>query len=99
MECSLRAANAGYSLLVVYGAWVLSYAKGKNLNEAETYSVSDFWQYYFGVLSWAYLPTLWKDAMSMTDSRAQGLVFFAFKVVRVTLNFLRRVRLHKRAYS
>jgi GT2 family glycosyltransferase len=98
LEFSRRAAKAGYSLLVFYGASVLCYSKGDNLNEADTYLPSDFWKYYFSVLSWAHLSTLWKDAMSMTESRVQGLVFFAFKVARVTVNFLRRLRLRKRAY-
>jgi GT2 family glycosyltransferase len=98
LEFSRRAAKGGYSLLVSYGTSVLCYTKGDNLNEAATYALSDFWQYYFGVLSWAHLPTLWKDAMSMTESRVQGLVFFAFKVARVTVNFVRRLRLRKRAY-
>jgi GT2 family glycosyltransferase len=98
LEFSRRAAKADYSLLVFYGASVLCYDKGDNLNEAHTYSLSDFWQYYFGVLSWAYLPTLWKDAMSMTESRVQGLVFFAFKVARVTVNLLRGLRFRRGVY-
>jgi GT2 family glycosyltransferase len=99
LEFSRRAAKAGYALSVLYGAKVLCYSKGDNLNEAETYSLSDLRQYYFGVLSWARFSTLWKDAISMTNSRVQALVFFCFKVARVTVNFLSRVRVHKRGYT
>jgi GT2 family glycosyltransferase len=96
LEFSRRAAKAGFSLLVCYGVRALCYSKGGNLNEADSYSLSDLREYFFGVHSWAQLSTLWKDAMSMTESPGQGLVWFALKVVRATVNFFTHVRLGQR---
>jgi hypothetical protein len=83
-------------LLVFYGTSALSYSKDQNLNEADSYSIFDLREYDLGVRSWARLSTLWKDAMSMTESRRQGLLFFAFKVIRIKANFFRHVRPRKR---
>jgi len=92
-EFTRRAANAGYDLLVAYDVSVLSYKKGDNLNEAESYTLADLKQYYFGVLSVTRLSTRWRDAKLMTDSRVQALVFAAFSFVRITVHFFKRLRI------
>jgi GT2 family glycosyltransferase len=92
-EFTRRAAKAGYDLLVAYDIPVLSYKKGDNLNEVESYRLSDLRQYYLGVLSMARLSTRWRDAMSMTESRLQALVFAAFSFIRITGHFLKRMRI------
>ena len=92
-EFTRRAAKAGYELLVAYDVPVLSYKKGDNLNEAESYSLSDLKQYYFGVLSATRLSTRWRDAKLMTHSRVQALVFAAFSFVRITVHFFKRLRI------
>ena len=92
-EFTRRAAKNGFGLFVSYDVVVLSYDKGKNLNEAESYSLADLKRYYFGVLSSARLSTRWKQATSMTNSGVQGLVFFAFDVARITGHFLKRLKL------
>jgi GT2 family glycosyltransferase len=94
-EFTRRAAKAGYELLVAYDVPVLSYKKGDNLNEAESYSLSDLKQYYFGVLSVASLSTRWRDAILMTHSRLQALVFAAFSFIRITGHFLKRLRIRR----
>ena len=91
-EFTRRAAKNGYELLVTYDLFVLSYEKGKNLNETETFSFSDFKRYYFGILSNARLATRWKDAMSMTNSRLQALVFFSCDLARITSHFVKRLK-------
>lgn len=94
-EFTRRAAKAGYALLVAYGVPVFSYSKGDNINETDCYLLTDLRKYYFGVLSMARLSTRWKDAMSMTNSRFQGAVFFAFSVIRTTGHFCRRLHLRR----
>ena len=94
-EFTRRAAKNGYDLIVTYDVPVLSYDKGKNLNETEAYSLSDLKKYYFGVLSNARLATRWKDAMSMTNSGVQAIVFFAFDVTRHTVHFFKRWKVHR----
>jgi GT2 family glycosyltransferase len=92
-EFTRRAAKKGYELLVAYDVPVLSYKKGDNLNEAESYNLSDLKQYYFGVLSATRLSTRWRDAKLMTHSRVQALVFAAFSFVRITVHFFKRLRI------
>src|SRR5438067_12172384 len=77
-EFARRAAKEGYRLLVTYGVRVLSYEKRKNINETESFSLSDVRRYYFGVLSHARISTRWKLAVHMTDSGLQALLYFAF---------------------
>ena len=95
-EFSRRAAKNGYRLIVSYDELVLSYEKGNNLNEAESYCLRDLKRYYFGVLSNTRLPTRWKDARAMTNSGGQALVFFAFDLVRITGHFVKRLKLNFR---
>jgi GT2 family glycosyltransferase len=95
-EFTRRAAKAGYELLVAYDVPVLSYKKGDNLNEAESYRLSDLRRYYFGVLSHARLTTRWRDAISMTHSLTQALVFATFSFIRITGHFFKRVRICRR---
>jgi GT2 family glycosyltransferase len=94
-EFTRRAAKAGYELLVAYDVPVLSYKKGDNLNEAESYSLSDLKQYYFGVLSATRVSTRWRDAKLMTHSRVQALVFAAFSFVRITVHFFKRLQIRR----
>jgi GT2 family glycosyltransferase len=91
-EFSRRASRKGYNLLVDYGVRVLSYDKGRNLNEAESYSLSDIQRYYFSTLSNARLATRWKAAIDMTDSVVQALVFFGFDLARITWHFITRLK-------
>jgi GT2 family glycosyltransferase len=92
-EFARRAARKGYHLLVAYDIPVLSYEKGRNLNEAESYALSDITLYYFSILSNTRLATRWKTASDMTDSAVQSLVFFSFDLARITWHFIKRVRL------
>jgi GT2 family glycosyltransferase len=92
-EFSRRAAKKGYRLLVTYGVRALSYEKGKNINETESYSLSDVRRYYFGVLSHSRISTRWKLAVHMTDSGLQALLYFAFDFARITWHFLSRLSL------
>jgi len=94
-EFTRRAAKAGYELLVAYEVSVLSYKKGDNINEAGFYRLSDLKQYYFSVLSVARLSTRWRDAMSLTHSRVQGLVFAVCSFVRITGHFFKRLRIRQ----
>jgi GT2 family glycosyltransferase len=94
-EFTRRAAKAGYELLVAYDVPVLSYKKGDNLNEAESYSLSDLKQYYFGVLSATRVSTRWRDAKLMTHSRVQALVFAAFSFARITVHFFKRLQIRR----
>ncbi|MDP9052697.1 MAG: glycosyltransferase [Acidobacteriota bacterium] len=98
-EFARRAARAGYELLVAYDVPVVSYDKGRNLNETESYFLSDLKTYYFGILSSARLGTRWKNAMDMTDSLIQGLVFFCCDVVRITWHFVRRLKIRPPVHS
>lgn len=91
-ELARRAARKGYDLFVTYKSRVLSYEKGKNLNEAAVYLPADFRRYYFGRLSSARVTLRWQWAMDMTDSALQALVFFACDFVRVTWHFVKRLR-------
>jgi GT2 family glycosyltransferase len=91
-EFARRASRSGFRSLVAYDVRVLSYEKGNNLNEAESFAFSDAWRYYFGVLSNARLRTRWKFAMDATESRVQGLTYFSFDVARITWHFLTRLR-------
>jgi GT2 family glycosyltransferase len=92
-EFTRRAARNGFDLIVSYDVSVLSYEKGKNFNEAESYSIRDVKRYYFGILSSARVSTRWKQAMSMTTSTGQALVFFAFDLARITVHFVKRLKL------
>ena len=92
-EFSRRAAKNGFNLIVSYDVPVWSYNKGRNLNEAESYSLSDFTRYYFGVLSNFRLSTRWKQATSMTNSGVQALVFFCFDLTRITGHFVKRLKI------
>jgi hypothetical protein len=91
-ELSRRAAKRGFLLKVAYDIAVFSYEKGKNLNESESYSLTDIKRYYFGILSNFRLFTRWKQAKAMTNSGIQALVFFAFDFVRITGHFLKRLK-------
>jgi GT2 family glycosyltransferase len=92
-EFTRRAAKAGYELLVAYDVRVLSYTKGDNLNEAEWYRLSDLRPYYFSALSATRLSTRWRDAVLMTHSRVQALIFAAFSFARITGHFFKRLRI------
>lgn len=92
-EFTRRAAKNRFNLLVAYNVPVLSYEKGNNLNEADSYSIRDLKQYYFGVLSNARLSTRWRDAHCMTNSAMQAIIFFGFDLVRITGHFVKRLRL------
>ena len=91
-EFARRASRKGYRLLVSYDIRVLSYEKGKNINEAETFKLSDLKRYYFGVLSHARLSTRWKLATHMTDSGLQALVYFVCDFARITWHFVSRLK-------
>jgi GT2 family glycosyltransferase len=95
-EFARRAWKKGYRSLVIYDVRVLSYEKGKNLNEAESFSPSDLRRYYFGVLSHARIRTRWNLAMDMTDSGLQGIVYFVCDFARITWHFVSRLRLGPR---
>jgi GT2 family glycosyltransferase len=92
-EFARRAARKGYHLLVAYDIPVLSYEKGRNLNETESYELSDIKRYYFSVLSNTRLATRWKSASDMTESVLQCLVFMCFDIARITWHFIKRVKL------
>jgi GT2 family glycosyltransferase len=91
-EFTRRAAKHGYQLIVHYGATVLSYDKGQNFNETDSYTPRDARRYYFGVLSNARVAYRWRQALSMTNSTAQALVFMGFDLIRITVYFVRRLR-------
>jgi GT2 family glycosyltransferase len=95
-EFTRRAAKNGYDLFVTYDVPVLSYEKGKNFNEAESYRLSDLKRYYFGILSNTRLATRWKEATSTANSKVQALVFFAFDFARITWHFIRRLTVRPR---
>jgi GT2 family glycosyltransferase len=94
-EFTRRAWRDGYDLLVDYDVPVLSYDKGRNLNEAQSYSISDVKRYYFGILSCARLGYRWENAAKMTDSRLQAIVFFAFDLARITWHFVKRLKVRR----
>ena len=98
-EFARRAGRKGYELLVAYDVVVLSYDKGRNLNETQSYYLSDLKRYYFGILSNACLPIRWKTARDMTESVVQALVYFTFDVVRITWHFVKRLKLRSPATS
>lgn len=91
-EFTRRAAKKGFALKVAYDIVVFSYEKGKNLNEADEYSLSDVKRYYFGILSNFRLSTRWKQAKAMTNSGIQALIFFAFDFARITVHLLKRLK-------
>ena len=91
-EFTRRAAKHGFSLLVTYDVSVLSYEKGHNLNETESYSLSDLKKFYFGILSNYRLSTRWLQATTMTTSGIQALVFFFIDVIRITIHFVTRIK-------
>jgi len=66
-EFTRRAAKYGYDLIVTYDVSVLSYEKGNNFNETDSYSLKDLKRYYFGTLSNARLSIRWKQATAMTN--------------------------------
>ena len=92
-EFTRRAWKNGYDLLVNYDVSVLSYDKGRNLNESQSYSLADLKRYYFGTLSNSQLSTRWIQAMSMTNSRVQALAFFACDFARITAHFVARLKM------
>jgi GT2 family glycosyltransferase len=96
-EFTRRAWKNGYDLLVNYGVSVLSYDKGRNLNESQSYSLADLKRYYFGILSSARLGIRWKTAIDMTESGVQALVFFSFDMVRITWHFIKRLKIRSPA--
>lgn len=98
-EFTRRAGRNGYELLVAYDVAVLSYDKGRNLNEASSYHLSDLKRYYFSILSNSRLATRWKIARDMTDSVVQALVYFSFDFVRITWHFMKRLKLRSPATS
>jgi len=91
-EFTRRAAKYGYDLIVSYDVSVLSYEKGNNFNETDSYSLKDVKRYYFGTLSNARLSIRWKQARAMTNSRGQAIVFMACDLVRITVHFVRRLK-------
>jgi len=91
-ELTRRAAKAGWDLIVYFGAVVYSIpVKGEgNVNEREIYRLSDFREYFFGVLSSSHVPTLWRNSCAYTYSKFQGIVFFGCSLARHIWHFIKK---------
>jgi GT2 family glycosyltransferase len=98
-EFTRRAAKNGYDLFGTYDVPVLSYEKGRNFNETDSYTLFDLKRYYFGILSNARLAIRWKEARTMRKSAAQTLIFFSFDVARITWHFVKRLKLRPAAVA
>jgi len=95
-ELPRRAAMAGYDLLVAYNAVAYMYReKSPHFNDRETYSMGDFNEYFFGVLSQGQIRNIYLNAMLMTQNRIQGLFFFIFYLLHNVKYFFSRVQVLK----
>lgn len=95
-ELTRRAAKAGWELLVYFGAVVYSYpVEGKgNINERAKFRMVDFREYFFGNLSSAHIPTMWRNARTYTHSGFQASVFFGCHMLRMLWHFAVRLRIY-----
>ena len=95
-EFTKRASKAGWSLWVYFGAVVYSYpVEGKgNINERANFKLKDIKEYFFGALSSAHLPTMWRNARTYTDSFFQAMIFFICHFIRMLFHFIVRLKLH-----
>ena len=97
-EFSIRAAKAGYSLLVAFKAIVYNYSPiGKgNINERKILYLRDIKEYYFGVLSQARIKTLYLNATSYGNNFLQSIWIFIYHFLGLTWRFIKRLKLFKR---
>ena len=95
-EFTKRASKAGWSLWVYFGAVVYSYpVEGKgNINERANFKLKDIKEYFFGALSSAHLPTMWRNARTYTNSFFQAVIFFICHFIRMLFHFIVRLKLH-----
>jgi GT2 family glycosyltransferase len=92
-EFSRRAAKAGYRLLVAYDVVAYMYPeKDANINVRRSYALSEFKDYFFGVLSQGRIKTLFLNSFQMTSNAFQGAVYFSCYLARHLWHFFRHVR-------
>ncbi len=93
-ELPVRAAKAGYQLIVSYDVVVFSHLAGKNhINRKTQYGISDIAKYLGDVRSHACLRTRFWFACDTATSFSQGVIYFIFDIARITYHFIRRLRL------
>ena len=93
-ELPVRAARAGYKLIVSYDAVVFGYAEDRgNINHMQRYRLSDAWNYFWDVRSHCYLPDRFWFALSASRGTLRGIRYFAFDLARVIFHFVVRLEL------
>ncbi len=94
LELPCRAANAGWKLLIYFGAVVYSYPNNRasNINEQDVYRLRDIPDYFFGILSSSHIPSLWWYSNTLGRSWFNRVVVFTCILIRHTGHFFKRLR-------
>jgi GT2 family glycosyltransferase len=93
-ELPVRAASAGYRLIVSYDVIVSSYPADKDhINGKTEYRLSDLAAYFGDIRSHSHLRTRFWFAYDTATSLPQGIVYFVSDVARLTYHFVRRLKL------
>ena len=94
-ELPLRASfKFGYSLLVSYDAVVISYpGKKENINDKETYALSDFKEYFFSIRSHFNLIDKYWIAHNIAPNNAWFIRFYFFVAGRTIGRYVTRLRI------
>ena len=93
-ELTVRAAKAGYRLIVSYDAVVFSYPADKDhINSKTEYRLSDLATYFGDIRSHFHLRTKFWFAYDTASSLPQGMVYYVCDVARIVHHFMRRLRL------
>ncbi|MFO7256792.1 MAG: glycosyltransferase family 2 protein [Bacteroidota bacterium] len=90
-EFPIRARKAGYRLLVSYDVPVFSH-KGHSVNK-EVYTLASLKSYYFDIRSHANLRERFWLAIDSTANIFHGLWFFLLDFTRITVHFVRKLKM------
>lgn len=84
----------GYPLLISYDAVVISYPGGKkNINDKETYALSDFREYFFGIRSHFNLVDKFWIAYKIAPNLAWFVRYYSLNTGRTIGRYVTRLRL------
>jgi len=92
-ELPVRAAAAGYRLIVSYASIVKTYTKTSyNLNVCDTFSLRDIWKYFFDIKANARLKGRFFFAYDTAATPFSFISFLLFDIARITAHFVLRLR-------
>jgi GT2 family glycosyltransferase len=92
-ELPVRAAQAGYPLIVHYSAIVYGHFHDENdINDGSTYGIADIVDYFWNIKSHADLRTKFRFAFDTSPSTLSGIRFWLLDLVRTTGHFVARLR-------